>query len=218
MLVVLTVCAITSTVLMVRREGASSTSDTRQSMRGPPQHVGNWRTIAAAGTWQGTPDAAVIITEFSDFQCPFCRRLAGVLDSLRTKYSTAIAISYRHVPIARLHPFARAAALAAECAANQGRFQQFHDGLFAAQDSIGRIPWNEFARRSGVTDVTAFDACLQDSVPLRRLVVDDSVARALKVRGTPTVLVNDLRLAEPATFARLDSLVAAALLRSARKQ
>src|SRR5450432_1686988 len=97
--------------------------------------VKNWRELGSVGLRVGPQDALVTVVEFSDFQCPFCRRAAGELRTLRERYPRDLAVVYRHFPI---HDFARAAASAASCADRQGAFQAMHDTLFAQVDSIGR--------------------------------------------------------------------------------
>jgi protein-disulfide isomerase len=68
---------------------------------------------------------------------------------------------YRHYPLER-NPHAFTAAVAAECAGEQGRFEAYHNALFAQQDSIGKRPWNEYAREAMVPDTAAFRQCLRE--------------------------------------------------------
>lgn len=87
------------------------------------------------------------------------------------------------------------AAIASECAAVQGRFEAFHDLLYAEQTSIGLVRYTEFAARAGVVDTVAFGRCLSDPAIRTRLDEDRAAADRLGVRGTPTVLVNSQRFA-----------------------
>jgi protein-disulfide isomerase len=169
--------------------------------------VPDWRSIADSGTWIGDRSAPVVITEFSDFQCPFCRRLADSLAVLRTRYPTQVAISYRYFPIERIHPYARAAALSAACAGAQGRFESMHDALYAGRDSLGKWTWKQYARQAKVPDGPAFERCMRDSSYIGRVSADFAAGVRFKVAGTPTVLVNDVRLPGTPTLAVLDSLV-----------
>jgi protein-disulfide isomerase len=133
--------------------------------------------------------------------------LDNTLARLRSKYDAVLAVSYRQFPIAQLHPFARSAALASECANAQGRFDSYSTVLFAHQDSIGKIAWSSLASRAGITDTVSFARCLRDSTFASRITADSVEGVHLKVRGTPTVMVNGWRLNEPPTEAKLDSLI-----------
>jgi protein-disulfide isomerase len=97
---------------------------------------------------------------------------------------------YRHYPLST-HPHARAAAKASECAGAQGRFEPFHDALFASTDSIGVVPWERFARIAGVPDVTRFKACAASEASVPALALDTAAGHELQVTGTPTMLVNE---------------------------
>jgi len=132
-------------------------------------------------------------------------RMAGVLKSIETKYAGSVRVLYRHFPIPG-HAEATTAALAAECANNAGMFRKFHDVLFAAQDSIGRIAWTTFADRAGITDTLAFSSCVTQAIYSGRLRADVEAARRLGVRGTPTVLVNEWNVG--ANPERLEEIIA----------
>ena len=87
------------------------------------------------GHVEGSPDAPVVIVEFSDFQCPFCGRwVQQTLPFIRSEIDAGnVALVFLHMPLVQLHPNAGRAHLAAECAAVQGRFTEMHDLLFARQ-------------------------------------------------------------------------------------
>jgi protein-disulfide isomerase len=148
-----------------------------------------------------------VITEFSDFQCPYCRRLKAALDTIMGRYPNDVAVIYRHFPLTKLHPYASPAAYASVCAAQQGRFQGFYDVVFARQDSLGKLPWTAMAARAGVRDTVAFSRCLADSASVQAIAVDRQAGDQLKVRGTPTVLVDKWRVPGTPTTAILDSIV-----------
>lgn len=152
----------------------------------------------------GPLDAPVTIVEFSDFQCPFCAKPVKRLDSLRAAYPTQVSIVYRHFPLPE-HRYAIAAIRASECAANQGRFEAFHNVVFATQDSIGSAPWSYFARAAGVPDTALFAKCTKSDDPIAALALDAVAAKQLGVRATPTLLINQTELlgAQP-----LDTLIA----------
>jgi protein-disulfide isomerase len=194
--VVLVVCAVLVTGLRLRDALAVSKPNAVAASEAAPNRlattrVRNWRTYAEAGHRMGPESATVTIVEFSDFQCPFCRRAAPTLRALRVRYPHNVAVIYRHFPG---HQFSLRAAIAAECAGRAGYFEPFHDALFAQADSIGKKPWSRFAREVGMRDTVGFSTCLSDaSVP--PLVFRDTLAATmLSVHGTPTFLINDLEV------------------------
>lgn len=204
--VVLVLCAVIITALVVRREFFPAPPSSEL----PRRRVADWQSYAAAGQRMGPAKSRVTIVEFSDFQCPFCRTLALRLDTLRQRYPNDVAVIYRHYPLPQIHPYARTAAVATECAAAQGKFQALHDALYAQQDSIGKLQVATFASRAGVPDTTALLACVRDSVTAPRIQEDVQAGDRLGITGTPGVLVNELFLGGAPTLAQLDSLVRSA--------
>lgn len=198
---VLVVCALTVTGLVVRREFSQPVKPATALVA---TRVTDWRTYALAGHRIGRADAPVTIVLFSDFQCRFCAVGAERLRELRRVRPDDFAVIYRHFPL-RSHPYAAPAARASECAARQQRFEAFHDALFAAQREIGTKPWERFAETAGVPNRAAFQACIHSATQDPALQRDSLDGARLGVSGTPTLLVNDMRLngAVP-----LDTLVA----------
>lgn len=187
--VLMVCCALVVTLAVARRElfparAAAAQPDTE------PRPVDNWEEMAAAGQRMGPAGAPVQIVEFSDFQCPFCATFAQTLRALRAKYPDRVAVLYRHYPIQELHPHARTAALAAECAGAQGRFEPYHDRLFAQQDSIGTKPWARFAAEAGVPDSAAFTRCFVEQRLMGNVTRDAELAEKAGIRITPSIVVD----------------------------
>ena len=187
---VLVLCALVITGLLVRREFWPAAQPASQPAVRP---VDDWASYASGGHRTGPAAAAVTIVEFSDFQCPFCARLAPRLDSLRARSPIPFAVVYRHVPLEN-HPHAMAAARASECAADQGRFKEMHDALFREQGAIGQKAWSAYARQAGVADSAAFARCLEGDAGASRIRADMAAGERLGVTGTPTLLVNRYRM------------------------
>jgi len=186
--ILLVSCALITTGLTIRREFAEGA---RAEASGSSIQKDR-QLYAQAGHVLGPSDAPVTIVEFSDFQCPFCAKFTSYVDSLRT-LGVQFRVVYRHLPSPR-HQFAMAAVRASECASTTGQFEQMHDALFERHDSIGTVPWTSFAVRAGIADTIAFKACIARPDPIQALVTDTLAARRLGVTGTPTLLINDLRL------------------------
>lgn len=90
---------------------------------------------------KGSPDAPVVILEYSDFQCPFCQRwFTDVLPELEGRIGDELALAFAHFPLSQIHPNAEAAHAAAECAGEQGKFWEMHDLLFERQWEWERLP------------------------------------------------------------------------------
>jgi len=149
----------------------------------------------------------VKVVVFSDFECPFCKRLASVLRAMERRNQEGFAVVHRNFPLASIHPHARSAAIAAECAAKQGRFPQYHDLLFERQDSLGLIGWTELARRVRVGDLDQFERCLKSPVVAKELQADSATAEALQIKGTPLIIVDGWLLQGLPPESRLDSLI-----------
>lgn len=169
-----------------------------------------WRRIAEGGTAIGPAGASAVLVTFSDFQCPFCARLAVAVAALRREHPDRFRMVYRHFPLRSIHPHAWTAALASECAAAQGRFEAFHDELFARQDEIGELRWTDLAADAEVPDTAAFARCVAHELPAARIRADVALGDALGVTGTPTVFLNGSRVRVGLSPERLAQLVAEA--------
>jgi protein-disulfide isomerase len=112
-------------------------------------------------------------------------------------------------PIVELHPYAWAAALASECAGEQGRFGEYHDVLFSHQPSLGLESWMAYASQAKVSDMAKFDECVKSKRMRARLEREQRTAYDLGITNTPTFVVDGQMY--NGTEAQLDSAVRAAL-------
>lgn len=188
---VVTVCALLVAAVFVRRQ-LFAPAPTRAAPR-PPTYVENWTALATGGSRVGPAGAAVQIVEFGDFQCPFCKRFHESVLAIMSDAPGVTSLAYRHFPLP-YHEYAVPAARAAECAGEQGRFEEMATALLAFQDSIGIRPWAAFADAAGVGNRARFTTCLEDGSTDQRLAADRDAASQLGVNGTPTVLINGWRL------------------------
>jgi protein-disulfide isomerase len=201
---VLVGCALVVAAAVARREIFPP------SAQGPdmkPRAVANWDQLVSAGQWLGRSDAPVRIVEFSDFQCPFCARTHPALEAVRRRHPDRVAVLYRHFPLDAIHPHARPAAVASECAGEQGRFGEFATLLFAQQDSLGAKPWSRFAAQAGVPDAAAFERCVRESRTLPNVDRDAKLGAATRIEVTPTLVINGTLRPGAITEAELDSLL-----------
>jgi len=163
---------------------------------------------------RGGASAAVTIVEFSDFHCPFCRKVQPALDDLRARYGAKIRIVYRDFPLDSLHPQARAAAEASRCANEQGKFWEFHDHMFKMDSEPSQTNLRGIAKEIGM-DVDAFEACNSSGKYKTSVRTSSQEGVRLGITGTPTFFINGRILAgaQPVdAFARIidEELAAAA--------
>jgi protein-disulfide isomerase len=167
----------------------------------PPPRVA---VDVAGSASRGPADAPVTIVEFSEFQCPFCRRALPTLREVEDRYRGRVRLVFRHFPLAR-HKDAARAAEAAECARDQGRFWEMHDRLFENAERLGARDLERHARAIGL-DGPAFDACLDSGRHEARWRRDLADAESYGASGTPMFFVNGRLVsgAQPfAVFARV---------------
>lgn len=137
---------------------------------------------------RGPVDAPVTIVEFSDFQCPACKRAQQALRQIMSEYDGKIRLVHKDFPVPS-HKDAVPAAEAARCAAAKGVFWEYHDLLYLAAPDLSRDDLVRYAGRLGL-DREAFTACLDARQFRSEIEADVREGRALRVPGTPTFLVN----------------------------
>ena len=168
--------------------------------------------VEAVGPSLGPEDAAVTIVEFSDYQCPFCKRAHPTVNALVERYPEQVRVVYRHFPLDSIHPQARAAAEAAACAEDQGRFWEYHDLLFAGTSDFGSERLRELAGEAEL-DVAAFDACVAEGRHKDRVQEDLVAGQEAGVNGTPAFFVNGIPLSGAQPLEKFVELIEAELAR-----
>lgn len=172
-------------------ESLKTTAGVRDYLRRPALIRAGYLEAPGA-SFKGVENAPVTIVEFSDFQCALCAKARPLLQQLLDTYPKKIRIVYRHFPLAR-HPEARRAAEAAECAAAQGKFWEFHDQAFDNGSQLSEAKLKEIAGHLRL-DVEDFETCLGSGQARARLAKDLSDARNAEVRSTPTFFVNGRKI------------------------
>lgn len=139
----------------------------------------------------GPADAPITIVEFSDFECPFCRRWhAEVYKPLLAAYPGKIKLVYRNLPLTSIHPDAMAAAEASMCAGEQDVYWKYHDKLFSSE-SLGNSVYIQYAQELGL-NMSTFESCLSDHKYQKTIQADSDFAINLGIRSTPTFFINGL--------------------------
>ena len=159
--------------------------------------------------FMGAADAPVTLIEFSDFQCPYCRRVQPVLKRLLSTYEGKLRVVYRDFPLRGIHPEAQKAAEAAQCANEQGKFWSYHDRLFEAT-SLGAEHLKQYAAELGL-DVGLFSSCLESGRFYQEVQDDVDDAVAAGVNAAPAFFVNGLMINGAVPYERFVELVELAL-------
>jgi protein-disulfide isomerase len=139
--------------------------------------------------FRGAPDAPVTLVEFSDFECPFCKRAHPTLTQLLEKYPGKVKLVYRDFPLESIHPQARPAAEAARCARDQGKFWEYYDTLFTESPKLAPDDLKRYAGQIGL-DGTKFDTCVAGGVHKATIQRDLDEGNRLGITGTPAFFIN----------------------------
>lgn len=167
----------------------------------------------------GTDERPVTIVEFSDFQCPYCKRFSEIFGSLPDSEKQKVRLVFRQFPLA-MHKWARTAAELAVCASQQSNdaFWKASEFFFQRQSSLGQgtvfTSFIDFANRDGSISEDAIYRCVAGSAAQPTLDQDASIANMLGVTGTPTLFINGERVAGVKTVEELTSVIDEAIARS----
>ncbi|MBX7082557.1 MAG: thioredoxin domain-containing protein [Nannocystaceae bacterium] len=148
--------------------------------------------IDADDAMTGAAEPLVTIVEFSDFECPFCGRLAATMSGMLARYPDDVRLVFKQFPLP-MHARAEPAARAAMAAGAQGKFWPMHDALFADLERLSDDDILGYAKRIGL-DVPAFQAALADPATLERVLDEANEGRVVEVQSTPTFFVNGRRV------------------------
>jgi len=175
--------------------------------------------------WQRGPGTAqVTLIEYSDFQCPYCAQLSGVLAELEARYPNNLRVVYRHFPLIGspeqpVHDKAALAMQAAEAAGKQGKFWELHDELFAHQAEWTGLNMAEFeawledtAEQLGL-DLVQFSGDMHSEELAAQAQAAWENGQAQQISGTPFVLINGLPYTGPVDRVSLDTILQLEFLR-----
>lgn len=164
---------------------------------------------------KGPANAKVKIVEYSDFQCPACKRAVPYFKEFREEYPNDVSIQFKHFPLDG-HLWAATAHQAAECGGEQGKFWPFHDKLYDEQANWSG-PTNpiskfmEYAKGLSL-DLDKFAACMADEAIKERIMNEKKDGLAAQVKSTPTIFINEERLVGPVQLRKNGDKVIRSLL------
>jgi protein-disulfide isomerase len=194
-------CALAMTGLTIRREFFSTPVGREAKPIELP--AAEWTAVQEGSHRRGPPDASLVIVEYADFQCPFCKMYNNdVLRPLAEHYPNDVAVVFRHWPLPT-HPYAMNAAILAECAAEHGAFWQAHDLLYELSDSLEGLTPLRFAELLGFDDTESYQQCAESPVSVAKISADSATIIRLGGRGTPAVIVDGVLYDRPPTLVEL---------------
>jgi protein-disulfide isomerase len=142
-------------------------------------------------TIRGNEDAETEVIVFSDFQCPFCKKVARELENAYKKLPSKLKIHFKHFPLS-YHPQALNAAKAAEAARLQGKFWEMHDLLFANNGNLQNSIYAELAKQVGL-DTEQFLRDMSSFETARRVSADRAEGHSIGVNAVPFILIDGVR-------------------------
>ena len=156
----------------------------------PPVPVGNWRAfVREHNATQGKEDAAIVVVEYSDFQCPYCKKYSdGTRRQIADQYGDKVRMVFKHYPLEQMHPHAMTAAIAAQCARREGRFWDIHDRFFSQPDVLDVDSVVAIGKSLGLSD--RYAECVIGEETRAEVEQDIRDATEVGVSGTPTLMVN----------------------------
>ena len=154
----------------------------------------------------GNPQSLVTVVEFGDFECPTCGSAEETLGEIRKKYGDQIRLVFRQFPVSALHRQAEEAAEASECAAEQGKFWEAVEKLYANQSDLSDAALRRYAAELGL-DLDRFNQCLTNQSMAERVRRDLADGRALGVRGTPTFFIDQRAIEGAPTLAEFAQVI-----------
>ncbi len=162
---------------------------------------------------KGKADAPILIVEFSDYECPFCKRAEASVQEVLKAYPDKVKIVYRDYPLP-FHASARPAAVAANCAAAQGKFWEYHEKLFASAE-LNAARFTAIADELKL-DRPKFDACIAKDEPKAAIDKDIADASAVGVNGTPAFFINGRMISGAQPFDKFKEIIDQELQSSAQ--
>jgi protein-disulfide isomerase len=153
----------------------------------------------------GPETAKIKIVEFSDFQCPFCKRVGPTLTQIKQTYGDDVQIVWKNMPLS-FHAKAPGAHKAAMAAHNQGKFWEMHDKIFADQRTLTDEQYLLYAQELGL-DVDQFKTDVADPATQQALDADLKTAASVGVSGTPAFFVNGRYLSGAQPFESFKGII-----------
>jgi protein-disulfide isomerase len=172
----------------------------------PPEDKTVWKTtIRGQEPTKGPADALITLVEYTDFECPFCSKARGSLAEVEKAYAGKVRFVFKNQPLP-FHKKAQAAAEAALCAMDQGKFWEMEERLFTNQQSIGADQLPEHAKAIGL-DVAKWQSCMDARKFKAHIEADQDDAAKVQATGTPAFYINGRKLSGAQPFDAFKKLI-----------
>ena len=157
----------------------------------------------------GPPDAPITLIMFIDFECPFCSLSFPILESVIETYGPALRVVFKHTPIESIHPLAKQASVAAQCAHEQNQFWAYYRLLFSTEqlDTDSLITHAKTLN----LNLSTFSTCLTSEEIQKQILTDLQDGLTLKLKGTPTYIINNQKVEGVVPKETWDSIILNAL-------
>lgn len=156
--------------------------------------------------FRGNKNAKVTIVEFSDIQCPYCSRFHETMKQVMQNYPNDVKWVFKHFPLDAIHPYARLAAEAAECASEQDKFWELTDKYYANQGALSPEYVVSAAQDLGL-DMDKFKSCLTAKKYAKKVDSDFAYGKELGVRGTPGSFINGVSIPGALPYTDLEQII-----------
>lgn len=140
----------------------------------------------------GPADAPITIVEYGDYECPDCLNAVPIIEQVRNALGDRLRFVFRHFPRSSIHPHASVAAEVAEAAADQGKFWEMHQALFAHQKELADIDYAHLALKLGL-EIYRFETSRSQERHSHRVKSDYESGVRNGVNKTPTLFINGKR-------------------------
>ena len=137
--------------------------------------------------WLGSANPKIVIIEFADFACPYCRESFSKIREIGIKYKKDVKIIYKDFPV--LTDYSTNLALAGKCAGEQGMFWIMHDKLFLNQGVSTKTEIFELANQIGLENIQ-FRTCFNSKKYIKEIEQDLQIGKELEITGTPSWFIN----------------------------
>ena len=163
---------------------------------------------------RGPRGAAVTVVLFSDFQCPFCRKMGPTLEALEKELPGKVQVVWKNFPLP-FHEQAKGAALAAHAAGEQGKFWPMHDKLMENQTALDEASLEKYAVDLGL-DLTRWKAAMASASTGQMIEADIKQGQTLGITGTPSLIINGRKVVGARPLDVLKPIVEEEIVKSGR--
>ena len=175
-----------------KTEVAAAPAQAQGGEKTPEQDETVYKVAAGNAPAKGSKNAPLQVVIFSDFQCPFCKRVEPTLTQMEKEYGSKVHMAWKNYPLP-FHQNAEPAAEAAMAANAQGKFWQMHDKLFENNTALDRPSLEKYAQELGL-DMAKFKADLDAQKYKDQIAADTKEGQAVGVNGTPAVFINGRKI------------------------